>query len=88
MQQGAADHCDIVTGFVSGVGLLMGQRIRHHVRNVLDEAAAQCHVQQLLAAANSEDRDVAFKRAAGDRYLEAGPLGLQDDALVVGFFAE
>ena len=41
-------------GSVRGIGLLVGERVRHRVRNVLDEGAAERDVHELLAAADAE----------------------------------
>ena len=59
VQQGIGGDRDGMTGFVTRVGLFVGEGIRDGVRDVLHQRAAQYDVQQLLAAANAEDRFVA-----------------------------
>ena len=64
------------------VGLLVGERVRHRVRDVLDEGAAQRHVHQLLAAADAEGGHRLPVRAAGNGKLEGGAPVLGGDGLV------
>ena len=60
------------------MGLAARGRYRLALRpDMLDQRAAQCDVQQLLAAANAKHRHVASKRAAGHRQLKIRAGGLQ-----------
>ena len=61
---------DRMARLVARVGLLVGQGPRHLVGDVLDQGAAEHHVEQLLAAADAEHRHVARQRGAGGGQLE------------------
>jgi len=62
------DHC--VTRPAVGVGVL---DLSHALMSeILPEAAAQCHVQDLLAAADAQRRQVIGERPARQRQL--GPV--------------
>ena len=71
-----------VARFGARVGLLVSERVRHRIRNVLDERAAQRHIHQLLAAANAERGHRPPVRGAGDGKLEGGAAVLGGDGLV------
>ena len=77
VQQRARRDRDLVAGLGARVRLLVRQRVRHGVGDVLDQRAAQHDVEQLLAAADAEHRLVALDRALGDRPLEAGAALLE-----------
>ena len=77
MQQRAAAHRDWVAGFVARVGLLVFQRVGVGVGNVLDQRAAECHREKLLAAADAEDRHVAGQRAVGECQFGGGAVLFQ-----------
>ena len=72
-----------MAGFVAGIGLLVRQRALDAVRDVLDQRAAQCHRQQLLSAADAEDRHVALQGAAQQHHLGAGAALLEHHRLVL-----
>ena len=78
MQLRAAGDLDRVAGLVARVGLLVGQRIGHRLRDVLDQFAAQHDVQQLLAAADPQHRLVGRQRPLGDAELKGGAAVLGD----------
>src|SRR6185437_12181920 len=56
MKERAGDHRDGMARLGARVGLLMGQRARDLVRDVLDEGAAEGDVEELLPAADAEHR--------------------------------
>ena len=62
-QPGAGQDLDRMAGLGARVGLLVGEAARHGVGDVLDQVAAERDVEQLLAAADAEDRQVARERA-------------------------
>src|SRR3546814_12350967 len=66
----------------------MRQRVLNLVGDVLDERAAEHHVQKLLAAADAEHRQVAVEGAAGNRRLEGGAAVLGAHRLVARVGAE
>ena len=70
------------------VRLLVGEGVFYLVGDVLDQGAAEQHVQQLLAAADAEDRQVARQRTARNGGLEGGPAVLGAHRLVAGRGAE
>ena len=55
---------------------------------MLDQRAAENHVEQLLAATDAEYRHVALERSFSDRPLEIGPGGFDDNRWVACFGAE
>src|SRR5579863_8478057 len=71
-----------MAGLGARIGLLMRQGMRHFVGNVLDKRAAEHDIEELLPAANAEDRFVGGERALGDRELEFGAAILGGDAAV------
>ena len=79
VQQRARHDRDLMAGLGARIGLLVGQRARHGIRDVLDQRAAQHDVEQLLAAADAEHRQVAVQRASRDRPLEPGAALLEPD---------
>src|SRR3546814_2651278 len=77
-----------MAGLVARVRLLVGQGALDLVGDVLDQRAAQHHVQQLLAAADAEQRQVALQGAAGDGRFEGGAAVLGAHRLVPAIGAE
>ena len=76
VQQGSGDHPDIMAGLVARVRLAVRQCPRHLVRDMLDQGAAQRHIQQLLAAADPEHRHLVGRARSGSRQVRrrcAGP---------------
>ena len=88
MEQGAGDDPHVVPGLVARVGLAVRQGIRDLVGDVLDQGAAERHVEQLLAAADAEHRHLAGKRASGRGELERGAAILGGDRRMPGRRAE
>ena len=81
-EQRARQHPHLMPRLVARIGLLMRQRVRHRVRNMLDQRSAQRHRQQLLAAANPQHRHVPRQRPAQQRQLRRGPALFQRHRLV------
>ena len=88
LQQAVRGKGDIVAGFVARVGLLMGEGGFDLLGDVLDQAAAQHHVQELLAAADAEHRQVALQTRRGDGGLELGAAVLGADGFMAVVGAE
>ena len=63
VQERAGDDTDNVAGLVTWVRLAVRQGVRHLVGDVLDQGAAERHVQQLLAAADAKHRHFPHQRA-------------------------
>ena len=70
LQQRAGRQLDLVAGLGPWVGLFMKERIRHLILDMLDERAAQDHVDQLLAAADAEYWLIALEHRLHDTELE------------------
>jgi hypothetical protein len=78
----AIDDPHPVPGLIARVRLLVGERVRDLVRNVLDQRAAEHDVQELLAAADAEHRKVAIERPPRDRPFEGGARVFRRDRRV------
>ena len=61
----AGGHHDLVAGLRAWVRLLVRQAVRHGIRHVLDQRAAQHDVEQLLAAADAQQRQVPHRPHPG-----------------------
>lgn len=61
-----------VSGLIAWIGLFMSQRAGNLVRNVLDQRAAERHVQQLLPPTDAEDGQPALQSTKGHPQLEGG----------------
>ncbi len=80
VQQGAGLDADRMARLIARIGLLMFERPRHLVGNVLDQPPAEDDMEQLLAAADPEHRQIAGQRGPGQRQLEGGAALLRGDA--------
>src|SRR5262245_58500450 len=70
VQQRTRPDPDIVARLVARVRLAMRQRVGNLIRDVLDQRAAEYDVEELLAAADAEHRQVPGESTAGDREFE------------------
>ncbi len=88
VQQGFGRDRDGMAGLGARVGLLVGERARDRVGDVLNERAAERDVQELLAPADAEHGHLLSDRAVGQGELEGGPIVLGRDRLVARLGAE
>ena len=82
VEEGSGDDIDAVAGFVARVGLFVGQRVRDAVGDMLDQGAAKGDGEELLAATDAEDGDVAGKGAFDQSEFGLGAAGLEGHGFV------
>lgn len=73
---------DHMAGLGSRVGLLMGERIRDLIGNMLNERAAESDIQELLTAANAENWQVSVEKTIEHREFEGRSPILGDDRIM------
>ena len=72
MQERARLDLDLVAGLSPRVGLLMRERVRQRIRDVLDQRPAEDDIEKLLAAANTESGRSRIERARASSPIRSG----------------
>jgi hypothetical protein len=75
-QPRAGGHRDVMGDSVAGQGDGVDERARTGARDVLDERAAGGDVEDLGAAADGEERQIAVERRGGERQFDAVAFGV------------
>ncbi|GGB49489.1 hypothetical protein GCM10011505_33230 [Tistrella bauzanensis] len=85
-QKRARVDADRMSRFVTRIGLLMGERLRETIGDMLDKTTAKCDIEQLFPAADAEHRHVAIEGCPHHAQFKGGAtvLGGHGDMALAG----